>query len=333
MSSTNTSITEAMIIRQNTIVFIRVWSYLMISFGTIGHAGNIYVFTRSTFRSNPCSWYFLAATISGISVVTITTPLRLLSIGYSINAFTSSSTACRILTLIVMWPSSQYGWFIALTCVDRFLCSSSSTKLRAFSSLRTASYVIPFTILIVILTFAHIPVFYYINPKQLCVASPGIYLRFIGIWNLMTYSVGPPIVMLYFGFRTILNIRQSIRRTGANHNSISLRNQQRQKRTDRQLIQMMLGQCTIFILTASLPSIQYIYTSVRANIIIDDLQSAKDSAFTIISGFVSFMVPCLGFYFFTISSKLFRSELVKLFSQKQSNRQLFTTTNILSRNI
>ncbi|CAF1672765.1 unnamed protein product, partial [Adineta ricciae] len=118
MSLSNTSITEAMIIRENTIVFIRVWSYLMIIFGTFSHVSNIYVFTRPSLRSNSCSWYFFAATISGFCVVTISTPLRLLSLGYAIDYFSSSSAACKILTLIVMWARAQYAWFIALACVD-----------------------------------------------------------------------------------------------------------------------------------------------------------------------------------------------------------------------
>ncbi|UJR12765.1 hypothetical protein I4U23_016939 [Adineta vaga] len=319
MSSSNTSITEAMIIRQNTIVFIRVWSYLMIIFGTFGHISNIYVFTRPSLRSNSCSWYFLAATISGLCVVIISTPLRLLSFGYSIDYFSSSVAACKILTFIVMWVRAQYAWFITLACIDRFLCSSSSVKLRVLSTVRFASYSIPLAFLTVGLTFFHILLYYEITfPKQMCSAIRGIYQAFIGIWTLIAYSIGPPIVMLYFGLGTIQHIRQSIRRSGINPNPILNQNQQqRPKRTDRQLMQMMFVQCIIFILTASLPAIQYIYSSIRSNLMIDDLQSAKDSAFTYCSGFISLTVPCLSFYLFTLSSKLFRSEFMKLFLRKQ----------------
>ncbi|UJR38723.1 hypothetical protein I4U23_031388 [Adineta vaga] len=311
MSSSNISITEAMIIRQNTVVFIQVWSFMMIILGTIGHIINISVFTRPALRSNSCSWYFLAASISGFCVVIISTPLRLLSLGYGINIFSFSSAACKILTFIVMWARAQYAWFIALACVDRFLCSSSSVKLRALSSPHVASRIIPLAILIVGLAFSHLLVYFGITlPRYACAAINNIYQAFFGIWNLFAYSVGPPIVMLYFGLRTIQHIRQSLRRTGAN--LIPSQSQRpRQKTTDRQLIQMMLVQCIVFIITASLPSTQYIYSSVRSNLIIDDLQSAKDSAFSSISGFVSLSVPCLGFYLFTLSSKLFRCETKK----------------------
>ncbi|UJR06814.1 hypothetical protein I4U23_011101 [Adineta vaga] len=253
MSSSNTSITEAMIIRQNTIVFIRVWSFLMIGLGIIGHIANVYVFTRPTLRSNSCSWYFLAASINGLCVVTIITPLRLLSFGYSINLFSISSAACKILTFIVMWTRTQYAWFIALVCLDRFLCSSSSVKLRALSSSRIASRIIPLTILIVGFAFFHILVYFgIILPRHICATTNDIYQTFYGIWTLFAYSIGPPIVMLYFGLCTVQNIRQSLRRTGTN--PIPSQNQRtRRKTTDHQLIQMMLVQCIVFILTASLP--------------------------------------------------------------------------------
>ncbi|CAF1656421.1 unnamed protein product, partial [Adineta ricciae] len=175
-----------------------------------------------------------------------------------------------------------------------FLCSSSSTKLRALSSVRFASYSIPFAVLIVGLTFSHILFYYEIAfPKQLCSALRRVYQTFIGIWLLIAYSVGPPIIMLSFGLGTIQHIRQSIRRTGTNPNPHLIQNQQQQqqqrrsKKTDRQLIQMMFVQCIVFILTASLPAIQYIYTSARTNLIIDYLQAAKDSAFNYVSGFIS----------------------------------------------
>jgi hypothetical protein len=102
MSSSNTSINTAINdIQQNMHVFIKVWSIGLFALGVVGHALNIYVFTCSEFRSNPCARYFLALTLSGCGVVYVTLPLRLLQIVYNINVFVYSRLSCQILSYIL----------------------------------------------------------------------------------------------------------------------------------------------------------------------------------------------------------------------------------------
>ncbi|CAF0726124.1 unnamed protein product [Adineta steineri] len=334
MSSSNTIATEADIIKADGIIFYQVWCYSMLTFGIIGHTLSIYVFTRPVLRSNPCSRYFLASTISGCFVVLINMPLRLLQLGYNINIFTNSIVVCKIVSLLLLWAKAQNAWFTALACADRFLCSSASTTLRGFSSLRVTYRTIPLAVLIVGLTYIHVPIYYQINTRQqTCVPIPGIYQTFFGVWGLVVFSLGPPIAMLYFGLGTVKNIRRSIGRTAPNsiQTQTQIQQQRRRRATDRQLIQMMFAQCTVFILTASLPSVQYIYASVRANVTVDALQSAKDSLFSNTCGFLSLTVACMSFYFFTLSSKLFRNELIKLFNDSWRPRQTTTTATNLSR--
>jgi hypothetical protein len=151
------------------------------------------------------------------------------------------------------------------------------------------------------LVYIHVPIYYRINTRQqTCVPMQGIYSIFYGAWNLVVFSVGPPIVMLVFGLSTIRNIHRSVRRIAHQDNAtrIYIHRQQRQRATDRQLIKMMFVQCIVFILTASLPSVQFIYTSVKSNAVVDPLQSAKENLFYNIAGFVSLTVPCTSFYFF-----------------------------------
>ncbi|CAF0732499.1 unnamed protein product [Adineta steineri] len=311
MSSSNTTTTEADIIKADGIIFYQVFCYSMLAFGIIGHTLSIYVFTRPVLRSNPCSRYFLASTISGCFVVLINMPLRLLQLGYNINIFTYSIIVFKIVSLLLLWAKAQNAWFTALACADRFLCSSASTTLRGFSSLRATYRTIPLAILIVGLGYIHVPIFYQINTRQhTCAPIPGIYQTFYGVWNLVVFSLGPPIAMLYFGLSTVKNIRHSVARTAPNsiqtQTQVQQQQQRRRKATDRQLIQMMFAQCIVFILTASLPSVQYIYASVRANVTVDALQSAKDSLFSNTCGFLSLTVACTQYFGYHIHKLLQR---------------------------
>jgi hypothetical protein len=102
MSSSNTSFAAAVgEVRHSMIIFIQIWNICMFALGAVGHALNIYVFTRPKLRHNPCARYFLASTFSGYAVVCLTTPLRVLQISYNIDVFIYSLRMCQILSYIL----------------------------------------------------------------------------------------------------------------------------------------------------------------------------------------------------------------------------------------
>ena len=63
-------------------MFIRCYCYVAIPLGAVGHLLSIYVFTRSSMRSNPCSRYLLAATTFGMMLTIYTVPMRLIQSGF-----------------------------------------------------------------------------------------------------------------------------------------------------------------------------------------------------------------------------------------------------------
>lgn len=191
---------------------------------------------------------------------------------------------------------------------------------------------IPLTSLLVLLAYFHVPIYHSINVQQrLCFPIAGFYQKFLGVWNLAVFSVGPPVLMLVFGFLTVRHIRHSLGRiapsvsqattaaTGTGGASAAPDARHRRKSADRQLIQMLFFQCCLFAITASPTSVQYIYTSIRETMVVDNLQRAKDNFFYTIAGFVSLTGPCTSFYLFTLSSKLFRHEAMRLLPGKRQS--------------
>ncbi|CAF1354439.1 unnamed protein product [Adineta steineri] len=324
MSSSNTSTAEIDILVYTKIMFTRCWSFLLICLGIIGHALSIYVFTRPKFRSNPCTHYFLASTICGAFITCVNTPLRLLQTGYNIDLFGYSIVTCKLLTFVLYWSKALASWFIALASIDRFLCSSRSASLRAWSNIRVASWTNSIMTIMIGLTYIYVPILYELKAGHLrCPANQGSFAFFQGIWNLVVFSLGPPCIMFCFGSLTIHNIRQAGKRVIPRNNQINDQTKQpqlqlqNQKKTDRQLIQMMIVQCVYFSITSSLISINYIYMSVRPSLVLDALQVAKDDLFAQMVGTISITGACTSFYLFTLSSQLFRDELMKLFEYLQ----------------
>ena len=216
-----------------------------------------------------------------------------------------------------------------------FLCSSRSPTLRSWSSVRVATRTILVATITILLIFLYIPITYEILPgRNRCPASQSRTAGFNGIWTLIVFSLGPPIVMLCFGSLTIRHIRQQLKRVHiiGNENIVQSQSSQirRQKRTDRQLIQMMLVQCLYFSVTSILVSIGWFYLTVRPSIVIDVVQGAKDDAFTQISGLISLAGGSTSFYLFTLSSKVFRDELKHLFKCQRRVSHETTNTNVQS---
>lgn len=88
-------------LKETMVLSIKIFSFTFIFFGMIGHILNIYILTRPKFRHDPCTRYFLASTLSGLVVVCITFPLRLLQISYNIDVFIYSTALCRFLSYIL----------------------------------------------------------------------------------------------------------------------------------------------------------------------------------------------------------------------------------------
>lgn len=105
MSSSNVSAATAYIdaLNWSLVIFVRAWSYSMLLLGTIGHSMSVYVFTRASLRSNPCTRYFLAATLSGFLVMYCVILLRLLQWGHNINIFVDSMASCKIFSYLLLW--------------------------------------------------------------------------------------------------------------------------------------------------------------------------------------------------------------------------------------
>ncbi|CAF1065049.1 unnamed protein product [Adineta steineri] len=330
MSLSNASLAEINALHYGNIIFYQFWSYLLVCLGTVGHSLNIYVFTRPILRSNPCTRYFLATAIAGSFVTTFNVLLRLLQMIYpAYNPFGYSTASCKILSFIVY--------------CSRFLCSSPSATLRGWSSLRVASRAILFVIVVVALFYLYVPIQYEnILMSTKCSPTQSTDPLFTGIWNLLIFSLGPSIVMLSFGLLTFRHVQQSGKRMVPQSNQVqnqteSITPQQdqlrRKKKTDRQLLQMILVQSVYFSLLSTPVSVWYIYTALRINVVPDALQSAKDTLFGNVTGLLSITGACISFYFFTLSSQLFRRELIQLFKcQWRPNQTIPTSTELRQRN-
>ncbi|CAF0723232.1 unnamed protein product [Adineta steineri] len=154
--------------------------------------------------------------------------------------------------------------------------------------------------------------------------------------TVTVFNLGPSIIMLIFGSLTIRHIQQSVRRVTASNNktqtgtglTTAMQEQlQRQKTIDRQLIRMMVAQSVYFAVLTTPNSVGYIYFSLTTNTLFNDVQLAQVNLFVNIAGLLSTTGACTTFYLFTLSSKLFRQELMRLFTWRSYEHPITIPTS------
>ncbi|UJR12411.1 hypothetical protein I4U23_016588 [Adineta vaga] len=242
----------------------------MIPLGIVGHSLSIYIFTRPSLRTNPCTIYFLGATIFGIITSCFTLPMRLIQSGYiDMDPAVRSLVACKIIWFFLQSIRSLAFWLIALACADRYLCSSTSTNTRAWSNRRIAVRAIILTILIDFLVYSPIPFFYniYIIPatRKLACYGQEPYRTVLSYFNLIGFGLAPPLCMIVFNILTIRHINQSKRLRIMPATNLQNTNNQNARKTDRQMLRMLLVQVLVYIVTGLNFSIAQIIIVSNAN--------------------------------------------------------------------
>lgn len=223
----------------------------------------------------------------------------------------------------VIWSFRGLGfWLIVLACADRYFCSSASARKRALSSIRVASRTIPLTILIVLIAYSHVPVFFRIDivpatQKPICYppGPPGTYRIVLSYFNLLFLGLSPSLFMLIFGMLTLRNIDRSMRLLVAPSNPLPNTNNENLRKTNKQMLHMLLVQVSVYSVTGLTFSIALIMTAIQASQPKTIFQVAQENMINAVVGMLSTLGPCLSFYLFTLSSGLFRKELKHLFKK------------------
>jgi hypothetical protein len=197
---------------------------------------------------------------------------------------------------------------------NRFLHSSSNVSLRGWSSYRVASRVIPLTYPLVHLAYSHVPVFYEILlPRRTCSLENGIYNIFLGIWHLITYGTGPPLLMLIFSLLTIRHVRH--RRVIPVTNQLNTGDGNSAR--DRHLFRMVFVQCLVVGLTTSSYAMSQWYMTLTAYEVKTNLQLARDNLLANLVGSISTAGHSTTFFVFTLTSKMFREQLRGCFRRRR----------------
>jgi hypothetical protein len=273
--------------------------------GTIGNVLNLLIFTRPTLLRSSCTLYLIATSIDNILVIYTSVLTRLLATGFNYDITIISDLLCKLRFYpgYVFLAVSPY--FYILACFDRYCSSSTSATRRSWCDKKIAIRLIIGAIILASILYLHIIIFFerlVVATGFYCYARAGIYNTFYRIFYLVVYCILPPFCMSLLSILTLKNIRQQARRTRP---ALAIENQSL-RRIDQQMVRMLFSQVLIELLGV-LPHATLNLTGLFVNT--STTIYTFFSQITVLPLFVSYAIS---FYVYTLSSRVYRQELMKI---------------------
>jgi hypothetical protein len=286
-------------------------------FGLIGNIFNIFLFTSPVLFRTSSSLYLLAASISNLFVIIFVIPIQLFADGFDLDLASYSLPACKIISYIYYVCLSLPPFFTILACADRWAASCVQVNRRRFASAKIAKRIIVIPIILSCLLYSYVLVVFDKDPNPpppLCSIGPP-YVMFALPFYLIIYSLVPPFFMALFSISIIINVRRKRNRVmpvnqGIN-TSVSGGGGGVVGGDRRRLSQMQ-------VMLVFQAIIECIFTLPYSTINLVSIAVDNDEYFLSLFSFLRLLIffnSVSSFYIYTLSSKLYRDELKKLFRQ------------------
>jgi hypothetical protein len=287
---------------------------VLLVFGMIGNLISCCVFVQRTLRSNPCSIYFLAASLSNlIFLKTLLSPM-LGAWSEAFNLINTISALCKFTMFVILTARTLALWFIVLATIDRYLVSSSETIRHRMRNSKQAYRWSIIVCVISILIWAETTYYFDANlidaPIKCYTHSDTCRLYNDIILALITITI-PSLVMLIFSLLTIVHIRQSRLRTYPGINTVTVFNE-KHRRNERMLPRMLLTQVFLMIILNLPHAIYILYLTITFYQPKTPVQGTINSFIFNTLLLLPFLSSCISFLIYTLSGKLFRETLVQL---------------------
>lgn len=265
--------------------------------GLVGNGINIWVFiSKNSYRTTPCTFYFLIGSMNNVIVVFISLSNRILTVGYGIDLTRLSNPWCKIREFSLVFSSCLSVTCSCLAMIDQYLVTSRKNSLRRRSQIKWTHRTM---IIIITFWFLHtVPYLFYVNISSrtsFCTITNPYFNIYILIYVLGFLFVIPVSVMILFGWLTYGNIQQTIVLVNQN--------------VDHQLVKMTLFQIGLMIVSYLPYGIDNLYTLITENVKKEEDRKTKESFIAAITGLTAYLFntvclktsPC----FFQIISERF----------------------------
>jgi len=210
---------------------------ILLAIGITGCLCNFITFTAPQLRKSSCGFYFLMASVFELFSITFGLISRFAADHLGSTLINTDPAYCKLRAYLVSAMPLVATYLVLLSSIDRCMSSSVSATLRKFSQIKMAYRATIVAILLGFISCIHILVGYDLRPR--CGALSGPFAMYDSMFVVFWLGIIPHVLMLIFGFLTIMNIRQVKRRVAINpqtNTASATKKERREQKTDTQLI-------------------------------------------------------------------------------------------------
>jgi len=202
---------------------------------------------------------------------------------------------------------------MTMACIDRYTLSSKSIRLRAFAKPRIAYHIVLINVIVWFVLPVHNLIFLVVSAGNICGFPLVAAIIYHSIFTTILGGLLPPLIMIICAVLIGYNLASKQERR--QRNMPSQTNQQpvaSLNARDHQALIMLFVQVFFYILSTTPWTIDLLYTAFTRQI-------NKSTNRLLIESFVGYLTevivciyPTISFYIYTLTSKTFRQELVKI---------------------
>ncbi|CAF0934926.1 unnamed protein product [Rotaria sordida] len=315
-----------------------VYKYICLTIFVIGVIGNllsVLVFSRASLRHRSCAIYFLALAITDIASLFASFIDTVLPSYNNVSLTMKYLFICKLNPLMVYFTTDLSNFLLAVASIDRAVSIQCPLKSKQFCRARIAIYII------LIMSFAFLIInghifwgFEIVDEQSQRICSPSktkfvyynepnslTYDRFYAIFDSldMLFAVLIPfIVMLICNIIILIRVITS-RRSIATVLSTTVQSKKLRKRheKERQLTVMLLGSAAAFLVFTLPTEINDTVRAFRPS----NLSQPQGAMALMTAVFIAMeqLNHAIHFYIYTLTGRVFRNELVQLFTFSKYN--------------
>ena len=293
--------------------FLRYAGTLVVICGLIGNFLSILVFSRKALRSRSCSIYFLALSVSDVSVLISYTIENLLYHGYEIQLL-SNAFMCKMTIFLIYASTDISNYLLTLAAIDRCVLISNTSAQYRFCRQSTAKLLIALVVILFSLINSHFLFGFQLDSTGACLPTTTLYIDFY-IHHYDSYidiikTVLIPFLVIFL-CNTFIIFKYTRQRNSVMSKSSSRNKTRRRKEKDRQLTWFLLSTSILFILL-SLPSEINDFVRTHLSQTFQMNNACQLWAITTFLILLHQINHASHFYVYTLTGPIFRKEFQKL---------------------
>ncbi len=231
---------------------------------------------------------------------------------YHPNPVITLTIFCKICPYAAQCFALIYRWLMTMACIDRYMLSSKSIRLRAFANPRIAYRIILINVIIWFVIPVHNLIFLEIRGSFCKFPLVAVFI-YHGFFTTLLGGILPPLIMIICAVLIRYNLASKQERRQSN---ILFQTDQQLvaslNERDHQALIMLFVQVFFYILSTTPWIIFLLYKAFTRQITNKSTNRlAIESFITYLTLIIVCIYPTISFYIYTLTSKTFRHQLTK----------------------